>query len=130
MYPGFPGTFGVDWCLYRHLCILPEHFGKKRPMDRKFDHCVSQKAVMSCVATSQTPVVSRLIYFYVLPLLNVEYNFFKMKEYVILICLLFYFYFAVFLFSGARIIRTKIDYAKNISGVVLLIPLLEVGSEI
>ena len=27
------------WCLYRHLCILPERFGKKRPMNRKFDHC-------------------------------------------------------------------------------------------
>ena len=38
-------TFHVDthnWCLYRHLCILPERFGK-RPMNRKFDQCASQK---------------------------------------------------------------------------------------
>ena len=30
-----------------HLCILPERFGKKRPMNSKFDYCVSQKDVTS-----------------------------------------------------------------------------------
>ena len=30
----------IDWCLNRHLCILPERFCKKRP---EFGHCVSQR---------------------------------------------------------------------------------------
>ena len=50
LFPDLPQKVKIlftFWCLYRHQCDLPERFGKKRPMNRKFDQCVSKKNIMS-----------------------------------------------------------------------------------
>ena len=45
----------INWCLYRHPCILPERFGK---IDLWISNLISVYRKRRAVVTSQTPVVS------------------------------------------------------------------------
>ena len=50
-------SINTYWCLYRHLCILPERFGKNDRLVR----CIAKDVTSrhKCNVMSQTPVVSQ-----------------------------------------------------------------------